>query len=317
MLPHVRDWYDARTFTLRQWSAAELAQRKRGQRIAVVLPARNEQETVGAIVRTLRRELVESVGLVDEVIVMDSRSTDTTAAVATHAGAAVYTVDDVLPALGRRDGKGEAMWKSLAVTDADLLVFVDADLSDFSATWVTALLGPLLVHPEVDLVKAAYDRSLTLGAETAPTGGGRVTELTARPVLNAYWPELAGILQPLAGEYAARRTVLEQVPFVCGYGVEIGLLIDVLRLRGLDALAQVDLGRRVHRNRADVDLVATASAVVQAAARRLPFAPSVATAVTRFERDPAGFAAVEIDVPDDERPPYATIATMAPAALAS
>jgi glucosyl-3-phosphoglycerate synthase len=315
MLPHVRTWFDARTSAARQWSAADLVARKGTLRIAVVLPARNEAETVGAIVRTIRRELVDSVGLVDEIVVMDSRSTDATASVAAAAGADVYEVDALLPALGRRDGKGEAMWKSLAVTTADLLVFVDADLSDFDAHWVTALVGPLLAHPEVDLVKAAYDRSLTLGGETSPTGGGRVTELTARPILNAHWPELAGILQPLAGEYAARRTVLEQVPFVCGYGVEVGLLVDVLRLRGLDALAQVDLGRRVHRNRPDVDLVATASAIVQAAARRLPSTAGVATAVTRYERDPAGFVPVDVEVPADERPPYATVAV--PAALAS
>jgi glucosyl-3-phosphoglycerate synthase len=308
MLPHVRAWFGARTFSALQWSPAELLALKGDQRVAVVLPARNEQSTVGAIVRTIRRELVESVGLVDEVIVMDSRSTDGTAAAAARAGATVFDVDAVLPALGRRDGKGEAMWKSLDVTTADLLVFIDADLSDFSATWAAALLGPLLVHPEVDLVKAAYDRSLTLGDQSTPTGGGRVTELTARPLLNAHWPELAGVLQPLAGEYAARRTVLEQVPFVCGYGVEIGLLVDVLRLGGLASLAQVDLGRRVHRNRLDEDLVATASAVVQAVARRLPLAADIATDVTRFERDPGGFVPVELDVPDDERPPYATVA---------
>ena len=307
MLPHVRDWYAARTFTLRQWSPSELVTAKGRQRIAVVLPARNEESTIGAIVRTIREELVEGIGLIDEVVVMGSRSTDDTAAEATRAGAAVFAVDDVLPQLGRRDGKGEAMWKALAVTEADLLVFVDADLGDFSASWVTALVGPLLVHDGIDLVKAAYDRSLNLDGDVSPTGGGRVTELTARPILNAHWPELAGILQPLAGEYAARRSVLEQVQFVCGYGVEIGLLVDVLRLRGLGALAQVDLGRRVHRNRADVDLVATASAVVQAAARRLPSAIGVATSVTRFEREPGGFAPIEVDVPDDERPPYASV----------
>jgi glucosyl-3-phosphoglycerate synthase len=317
MLPHVREWYDARTYSVRRWSAAELAAAKGGQRIAVVLPARNEQPTVGDIVATIRRELMDDVALIDDVIVMDSRSTDGTAAAARLAGATVYAVDDVLPALGRRDGKGEAMWKSLAVTDADLLVFVDADLRDFSAEWVTGLLGPLLVHHDVDLVKAAYDRSLTLGGQTSPTGGGRVTELTARPILNAHWPELAGILQPLAGEYAARRTVLEQVPFVCGYGVEIGLLVDVLQLRGLWSLAQVDLGRRVHRNRADVDLVATASAVVQAAARRLPSATAVGSTVTRYGRTPQGFAPIVVEVPDDERPPYAPVAAPLAAAIAS
>jgi glucosyl-3-phosphoglycerate synthase len=317
MLPSVREWYDSNTFTLRQWSPAALAAVKGDQRVAVVLPARNEEATVATIVRTIRRELIEQHGLVDEIVVMDSRSTDATAVVAARAGAQVFDVDSVLPAVGRRDGKGEAMWKSLAVTDAELLVFVDADLAGFSASWVAALLGPLLTRPEIDLVKAAYDRSLQLGSETSPTGGGRVTELTARPVLNAHWPELAGILQPLAGEYSARRSVLEQVPIVCGYGVEIGLLVDVLELRGLSALAQVDLGRRVHRNRTDPDLVATASAVVQAAARRLPLAAAVATTVTRFERTPAGFLPVDVEVPADERPPYASVVRPAPAAIAS
>jgi glucosyl-3-phosphoglycerate synthase len=314
MLPHVQEWYDANTYTARQWSAAQLAASKGDQRVAVILPARNEQDTVGAIVRTIRRELVDGAGLVDEVIVMDSRSTDGTALAASRAGASVFQVDDVLPSLGRHDGKGEAMWKSLAVTTADLLAFVDADLRDFSSGWVTGLLGPLLERREVDLVKAAYDRSLTLDGVVSTTGGGRVTELTARPVLNAHWPDLAGILQPLAGECAARREVLERVPFVCGYGVEVGLLIDVLNLRGLRALAQVDLGHHVHRNRADHDLVATASAVVQAAARRLAPATPVATAVTRFERAPSGFAAVTLEVSDEERPPYASLTA---AALAS
>jgi glucosyl-3-phosphoglycerate synthase len=309
MLPHVSEWFSERTYSVRRWSAADLAAAKAGARVAVVLPARNEATTVGDIVRTIRAELMERTGLVDEVVVMDSRSTDDTARVAARAGANVYSVDDVLPALGRRDGKGEAMWKSLAVTTADLLVFIDADLRDFPAAWVTGLLGPLLENSTVDLVKAAYDRALSLGDEQSATAGGRVTELTARPLLNAHWPELAGILQPLAGEYAARRSVLEQVPFACGYGVEIGLLVDVLQLRGLGALAQVDLGQRTHRNRADADLVATASAVVQAAARRLPVGP-VGTAVTRFERDPAGFAAHTVELSSDERPPYVSVAPL-------
>jgi glucosyl-3-phosphoglycerate synthase len=309
----VSQWFSDRTYSVRRWSAEDLAAAKGAQRVAVVLPARNEGLTVGAIVQTIRRELVDAVGLVDEIVVMDSRSTDDTAATARRAGAQVFAVDDVLPTLGRRDGKGEAMWKSLAVTDADLLVFVDADLHDFPAAWVTGLLGPLLEHSDIDLVKAAYDRALTLGSEQSPTGGGRVTELTARPLLNAHWPELAGILQPLAGECGARRAVLEQVPFVCGYGVEIGLLVDVLRLRGLAALAQVDLGQRAHRNRADADLIATASAVVQAAARRLP-AGAVSTDITRFDREPAGFRAHTVAVPDDERPPYVSVT---PRALAS
>jgi glucosyl-3-phosphoglycerate synthase len=317
MQPHVRRWFDTRTYASDRWSAGDLARRKQGHRVAVVLPARNEEATVGGLVAQVRHDLVDRVGLVDEVVVMDSRSTDATARVAAAAGAAVHAVDDVLPTLGARPGKGEAMWKSLAVTSADLVVFLDADLREFSSQYVVGLLGPLLDHPEVDLVKAAYDRSLLLGAESSSTAGGRVTELTARPLLNAHWPDLAGVLQPLAGECAARRSVLEQVPFVCGYGVETGLLVDVLELRGLHALAQVDLGRRVHRNRPDDDLVATASAVVLAAARRSAPGRRVAPTVTRFVREDGRFVPVVVDVEEDERPPFATVTASALAALAS
>jgi glucosyl-3-phosphoglycerate synthase len=200
VLPHVRHWFDTRTYRADSWHPGELLAAKGTQRIAVVLPARNEEATIGQIVTTIRRELMDVTGIVDEVVVMDSRSSDRTADVAEHAGARVFDADQVLMSLGPRDGKGEAMWKSLAATQADLLVFIDADLRSFSARYVTGLLGPLLTVPEVALVKAAYDRQLTMGGHPATLGGGRVTELTARPLLNAHWPDLAGILQPLAGE---------------------------------------------------------------------------------------------------------------------
>jgi glucosyl-3-phosphoglycerate synthase len=304
VLPHVTRWFNDHTFHADDWSAHDLAATKVGQRVAVVLPARNEQATVGAIVRSIQEHLVDAVGLVDEVIVMDSRSTDGTADAARHAGASVFVVDELLPALGQHDGKGEAMWKSLGVTDADLIVFIDADLQSFAPHYITGLLGPLLTCSNIDLVKAAYDRALVQHGRTRAFGGGRVTELTARPLLNAHWPELAGILQPLAGEYAARRELLEQLPFACGYGVEIGMLIDILQLRGLDAIAQVDLGQRIHRNRDDRELVNIASAVVQALARRLPGQLSISSTVTRFERNEAGFAPIVSSVPDHERPPF-------------
>lgn len=307
MLPHVRRWFDSSTSRSDQWRVDELLSAKGAQRISVVLPARNEQATVGDIVATIRTELVESVGLVDELVVMDSRSTDATARVAAEAGASVFPVDTVVPHLGTRDGKGEALWKSLAVTSGDLLVFLDADLRHFSTAYVAGLLGPLLADPEVWFVKAAYERSLVLGTAHSLTGGGRVTEFTARPILNALWPDLAGVLQPLAGEYAARRYALEQVPFACGYGVELGLLIDLFQLGGLSSLAQVDLGRRVHRNRDDAELVPMASAVLQAAARRLPGGRPLSTTVTQFDRQGGSYVPTTVDVLDDERPPFASL----------
>jgi glucosyl-3-phosphoglycerate synthase len=313
----VQEWFDTRTFTAGRWGAEQLVDAKGGQQVAVVLPARNEESTVGHIVSAIRHSLVDRIGLVDDVVVIDSRSTDGTATVAERAGARVFNADQILAWLGPRDGKGEAMWKSLAVTKADLLVFVDADLRSFSPAYVTGLLGPLLTLPEVVLVKAAYDRRLVLGGEPGTDGGGRVTEFTARPMLNALWPDLAGLLQPLAGEYAARRSALEQVPFACGYGVEIALLLDVYARFGLKAFAQVDLGARTHRNRPDADLVAMASAVLQAAMRRLPSDLDIARTVTRFERLEAAFAPVTVDVLDDERPPFASLEVVLADTLAS
>lgn len=317
MLPHVRCWFDSHTSRSEQWPVEQLVAAKGELRVSVVLPARNEQATVGDIVSVIRTELVEASGLVDELVVMDSRSTDATARVAAEAGAEVFAVDAVLPYLGMRDGKGEALWKSLAVTSGELVVFLDADLQGFSSGYVTGLLGPLLADPGVAFVKAAYERPLALGTQRALTGGGRVTELAARPILNAHWPELAGVLQPLAGEYAARREALEQVPFACGYGVELGLLIDLLELGGLSSLAQVDLGHRLHRNRDDAELVPMASAVLQAAARRLPGAGPRSTTVTQFDRQDGRYVPTTVDVGDDERPPLASLQPTGRALLVS
>ncbi len=307
MLPHVRRWFDTHSFHSGDWPLEELVAAKGTHLISAVLPARNEQRTVAGIVASIRSSLVDDTGLVDEIVVMDSRSTDATARLARQAGATVFAVDEVMPWLGARDGKGEALWKSLAVTSGDILVFLDADLEAFSTHYVAGLLGPLLTRPEISFVKAAYERPLTFGSHGALTGGGRVTEFAARPVLNAHWPELAGFLQPLAGEYAGRREVLERVQFACGYGVEVGLLIDLLQQDGLSSLAQVDLGQRLHRNRDDAELVPMASAVLQAAARRLPGAHPASTTITQFERQDRGYVPRTVEVLDDERPPYATL----------
>jgi glucosyl-3-phosphoglycerate synthase len=239
-----------------------------GQRISAVVPARDEERTVGQVVAVLRA-LRDEAGLLDQVLVVDGDSTDATAEVARRAGATVVGQSQVLPEAGTAPGKGEALWKGLAACDGDLVVFVDADIEDVGPRFVTGLLGPLLTDERVAFVKATYDRPLRVGGETHPAGGGRVTELLARPLLAAFWPELAWIAQPLSGEYAGRRSLLEQLPFVRGYGVELALLVDIVELAGTEVIAQVDLGRRVHDHQPLSALGRMAAEILQTAVDRL------------------------------------------------
>jgi glucosyl-3-phosphoglycerate synthase len=244
------EWFGKRTFHYSQFEPAKLrtAKERLGLTVSVCLPTRDEAATVGSIVRTLRRSLLERSRLIDEIVVMDAGSTDDTAAIALAEGAQVFREQDVLPEEGPGSGKGEALWKSLHACKGDVICWIDADVSNFHARFVTGLLGPLLLDPEVLYVKAFYERPIRERNALRSTGGGRVTELVARPLLNLLWPQLAGVVQPLSGEYAGRRVALEQVPFSSGYGVELGLLVDLAARFGLDAIAQVDLERRVHRN---------------------------------------------------------------------
>jgi glucosyl-3-phosphoglycerate synthase len=305
----VRRWYERRTSAASDWPLPRLLAAKGTTRVSVVLPALDEEATVGQVVATVRRELVDEVPLVDELVVVDSGSTDATARVAADAGARVEHVCSVLPGQGTRPGKGEVLWKSLAVTSGDLVVFADSDVTDFRAEFVTGLLGPLLHDPGVALVKGFYERPLRTDDGVAPAGGGRVTELVARPLLNLHWPELAGVVQPLSGEYAARRSVLEAVPFASGYGVETGLLVDVLGGWGLDALAQVDLGTRTHRNSGDAALGRMASTILQTVlgrlerSGRLVLLDEPSPALTQFPRAGAAWAPRTTDVAVWDRPP--------------
>lgn len=234
-----------------------------GTSVSVCLPARNEGATVGVIVETLRDELLAP-GAIDEILVVDDHSSDDTAAVARAAGARVVAAADVLPEHGGGHGKGEVLWKSLHVTDSDIVIWCDADITEFGSRFVSGLLGPLVCEPGVDFVKGHYQRP-----ERAREGGGRVTELVARPLLSLFFPELAGLHQPLAGEYGGRREVLERLPFVEGYGVDIGLLIDLSRQFGTDGLVQVDLDVRHHRNRTLAQLGPQAMAIMQTVLRRV------------------------------------------------
>jgi glucosyl-3-phosphoglycerate synthase len=277
--------------------------------VSVVLPARDEEATVGGLVADLVERWVRRVPLVDEVVVVDSDSTDATAAVARAAGADVVAAADVLPASGSRPGKGEALWKSLAATSGDLLVFLDADLLGDVSHYVPGLLAPLLTDPQVGYVKGCYTRPLEVDGRSSPGGGGRVTELTARPLLNALWPELAGFVQPLGGEYAGRRSALERVPFVSGYGVEVGLLVDLLGVLGLGGLAQVDLGVRRHTSQDQEALGRMAGQVVSAVlARSAAGSGGAGGLLTQFRSGEGGFLPVSTPVAVDERPPMATVA---------
>jgi glucosyl-3-phosphoglycerate synthase len=246
-----------RTFDASGWTADSVTAAKGNQTIAVCIPCKNEEATVGAIVSIIRDELVDSVGLVDEIVVIDDRSTDATAAVAAEAGAMVVNVGDVANDLPAGRGKGNVLWSSLLASKGDLVVWCDADLTSFSADWITKLVAPLLLDRTVDLVKGLYLRPTDISGQ----GGGRTTELAARPLLSLLYPDLALLAQPLSGEVAGRRTVLEQLEFVQGWGVEVAVLVDILGLHGASAIAQVDLGVRKHRHRPLVDLSVQAAEI--------------------------------------------------------
>jgi glucosyl-3-phosphoglycerate synthase len=267
----VRRWFDEHTHQAADFTVSQLLATKTGS-ISVVIPARDEAATVGTVVSQIHHELV-SCGLVDELVVIDSDSADDTASVARAAGAKVFSAASVDTGLQPLPGKGEALWKSLFVTTGELLVFIDADLTEWGPHFVTGLLGPLFTNESTLLVKGFYDR---LGddlpdskGEPLPQGG-RVTELVARPLLNLYWPELAAVVQPLAGEWAIRRSLIESLSIPVGYGVEFGSLADTVRMHGIGAIAQVDLGRRGHRHQNVHDLGVMAAEILATALRRLP-----------------------------------------------
>ncbi len=250
---------------------ASLAYKKKsaGTAISLVIPTLNEAQTVGLIIEKARKELMEDVPLLDEIVVMDSNSSDATARIACEAGARVYNVAKVAPQYPAPPGKGTALWKAQFVATGDIIVCVDADIRNFQSHFVYGLVGPFLVEPELVFAKAFYQRPLMLEDRVFENYGGRVTEILVRPLLCAFMPELAEIFQPLSGEYAFRRVPVEQIPFSSGYGVEIGMICDVSRRFGLSRFVQVDMGTRCHRNRPVNDLSRMALGIIQTLFRRL------------------------------------------------
>jgi glucosyl-3-phosphoglycerate synthase len=300
VLPETSDWLGRATWQEPSWSVAGLCELKGSRTIGVVLPALNEEATVGDVVASV---LPLAGTLVDDILVVDSGSADRTVEVAREAGARVMRHADILPWLDVRPGKGEVLWRALAATDCDILVFLDTDLVDPSPGFVPALLGPALTGPAVQLVKGFYRRPLRLESAEYGTGGGRVTELLARPLLGALRPELAGIIQPLGGEYVVTREFAETVPFAAGYGVEIGLLLDAHTRYGLDGLAQVNLGVRKHRNRNLRQLGVMARQILGAALERCGLEADDTAAFTQFVQVGGEWLPDEHEVPLASRPP--------------
>jgi glucosyl-3-phosphoglycerate synthase len=274
----VDKWFAENTFHSNEFSKLKdlmALKEQQGSSISLALPSLNEEETVGKVLNTIQKALMKDYPLIDEIVLIDSNSTDRTRQIAKEHGVTVYIHQHLLPDLKPRVGKGEALWKSLLVTKGDIIAWIDTDIVNIHPRFVYGIIGPLLLNRNIQLVKGYYRRPLKVGDKVQAGGGGRVTELTARPLLNLFFPELSGIIQPLSGEYAGRREALERVPFFSGYGVETGLLIDIFEQFGLQALAQVDLKQRIHHNQELEALGKMSFAIIQAVLRKLEL---------RFER---------------------------------
>jgi len=268
------EWFKHRSYDYRQYSdLGALARRKRelGLTVSAVLPCRNVADSVGGIVDVIHdvNERSGENALVDQILAVDADSADGTAEVAASRGAEVYSENELMSNHGGAHGKGDAMWRSLSVARGDLVMYIDADTRDFKPQLVYGILGPILEVPEVRFVKAAYRRPFKSHEAIEQDGGGRVTELTTKPLFNLFYPELTGFVQPLAGEFVADRELFSSIPFLTGYAVETGIMIDVLKKVGLDAMAQVDLGARQNRHQPLRDLSRMSYSVLRAVARRL------------------------------------------------
>ncbi len=265
-------WLTERTFHHSNfWDIKWLVEEKQRQNLSIslCLPALNEEKTIGQEIVILKAELFDRYPLVDEIAVVDSGSTDRTCEIAASFGADVYVASEYLPEEDQQHGKGENLWKALYLLKGDIIVYVDADIKNIHPRFVYGLVGPLIQDPEVHYVKAFYDRPIAYSGLLRPTGGGRVTEILVRPLFSLFYPELAAILQPLSGEYAGRRSILEQISFPVGYGVETAMLIDIYQRLGLYAFAQTDLDQRVHRNQETIALGRMAFGVLRTFIARL------------------------------------------------
>ncbi len=309
-------WFAENTFHSHEFAdlqALLALKEKQGVTISVGLPALNEEATVGKVIETIKQALMDEIPLLDEIVLIDSDSTDNTVPIARAHGIAAHKHPEILPEVGSRRGKGEALWKSLYVLKGDIIAWIDTDITNIHPRFIYGLLGPLLRRPNIQYVKGYYQRPIQVGDQLQAFGGGRVTELVARPLLNLFYPELSGIIQPLSGEYAGRRTALESLPFFSGYGVETGLLIDLHERFGLEGIAQVDLEERIHHNQPLVGLSKMSFAIHQVFISRLEKRYGVQLldkanrSMKLIAHGPERFALDIEEIGDVERPPMLTI----------
>jgi len=269
----VSDWFEKNRYKSESFSdIKKLVKLKKEQKktISCIIPTLNEADNVGKVIRELKSKLMDRKNrqLLDEIIVVDSGSNDDTKKVVQDAGVTFYYSGDILKRHGFKKGKGENLWKSLYVAKGDIIVWVDADIKNMSPKFIYGMIGPLLTNKKIRFTKAFYQRPIKIGKDIRPLGGGRVTELLIRPLFNMYFPKLAGFIQPLSGEYAGHRNTLEKIPFFTGYGVETAMLIDIEKKFGLDAMAQVNLKKRIHRNQTLQSLSNMSFGILQVFARR-------------------------------------------------
>ena len=294
---------------------AKLVEEKNKQniKISLCIPTLNEGKTIGKEVVLFRSELMVRFPLLDEIAVIDSGSVDNTIEVARSFGADTYLASDILPNLDQKKGKGENLWKAIYQLDGDIIVYIDADIKNIHPRFVYGLLAPLIYNKKVKYVKAFYDRPLAFSEGIRPSGGGRVTEILIRPLFSLFFPELSAIIQPLSGEYAVRREVLEKLSFPIGYGVETAHILDVYREYGLEAFAQTDLDQRVHRNQETISLGKMAFGILQTFFYRLKAygmmtdIPELSTILRQFQAHDKVFESIEQEIIEEERPPMITI----------
>ncbi len=313
---NINEWLQSNTFHHEQFSDLPQlikAKEKQGLKISLCIPTLNEEKTIGKEVVLFKSELQDRYPLLDEIAVIDSGSTDRTLEIAASFGADVYKSAEILPVMGFKRGKGENLWKAIYQLQGDIIVYVDADIKNIHPRFVYGIVAPLIYRSEIKYVKAFYDRPLALSQGIRPTGGGRVTEILVRPLFSLFFPELTAIIQPLSGEYAVRREVLERIPFPIGYGVETSHLIDVYYEYGLEAFAQTDLDKRVHRHQETRDLGKMSFGILRTFCKRLKDRgivanlPELTANLRQFQALDNSYEQVIHEIYEEERPPMLKI----------
>jgi glucosyl-3-phosphoglycerate synthase len=316
MKEKIENWLEKKTFHHSQfWDLLKLIEQKekKNLKISLCIPTLNEEKTIGKEVVIFKSELMNRYPLLDEIAVIDSGSTDRTLEVAASFGASTYLAEEILPEAGHRRGKGENLWKAIYQLEGDIIVYVDADIANIHPRFVYGLVGPLLYQEDTKYVKAFYDRPLAFSQGLRPSGGGRVTEILVRPLFSMFFPELSAIIQPLSGEYAVRREVLENIAFPIGYGVETSHILDVYRRWGMDAFAQTDLDQRIHRNQSTTALGKMSFGILQSFLTRMQDFGMIREMVEiqkvyrHFEAQERKYILMEKEIREEERPPMATV----------